>query len=183
MDKSKYVERVTANVKTIIKHDVNSGFDRTPADYLDMALENLKLCYKMEHRMGLYTTWSMNSSKKLCEIWVEMQPEVLTAIEKYLQDFKHKKLTKDIKATSARVVIRNAMQDEGLKHHFTGQTHRAKVSVLLTPNKAATFYISYKKLNEQLPQVIDSIKIIREELQHLGNNFSINKVYNPKEFI
>ena len=71
-----------------------------------------------------------------------------------------------------------AMKEAGLKHQFTAQTHRAKVSVLITDNRALTTYISYKKLYDQLPNVIESLKIIRHELKSLGSLVTINKAYN-----
>ena len=70
------------------------------------------------------------------------------------------------------------MKEAGLKHQFTAQTHRAKVSVLITDNRALTTYISYKKLYEQLPRLIESLKVIMHELESLGSLVSINKAYN-----
>lgn len=182
MDNTKYLENIFKDLKATIKYDVNAENDRPQHKYLDIALENLKLSYKTANRLSRFTPWSFESTKEVTKIWLEIQPEVLSAIEKFLQEFKHKKLTKEIQATTARAAIKAAMQEAGLKHHFTGQTHRAKVSVLITDNKALTFYLTYRKVHEQLPQIIESLKCIRQELEFFGKNFSINKAYHISEF-
>ena len=182
MDNSKYTEGINDHIKTLIKQDVNSGIDRPVTAYLQCALETLKRRYQAMNKWGRYQPWSSESTAKITKLWGELEPELTACIDKHLHEFKHKKLTKDIKATTAKAAIRAAMQEAGIKHQFVGQTHRAKVSVLLTENKALTFYVSYKNLNEQLPPIIKSLKLIKQELACLGNNISINKVYNIAEW-
>ena len=181
MDNSKYTDGIDDHLKALIKQDVNSGIDRPVTTYLQCALETLKRRYQAMNKWG-HQPWSSESTAKTTKLWGELEPKLAASIEKHLYEFKHKKLTKDIRATSAKATIRAAMQEAGLKHQFVGQTHRAKVSVLLTKNKALTFYVSYKKLNEQLPHIIKSLKLIRQELECFGNNISINKVYNIAEW-
>jgi hypothetical protein len=84
---------------------------------------------------------------------------------------------------TARAAIKAAMQEAGLKHQFTGQTYRARVSVLITQNRAITIYISYKKMHEQLPRIIESLKLICQEIDCLGKDVIVNKAYNIGEFI
>lgn len=183
MDCKAYMDVIVKDVKEVIKFDIGAGIDRPMNHYLDRALENLKRRFQMSHKWSRYKAWSAESRKEVTDTWIEIQPEVLSAIEKYIYEFKQKKLTKEIKSATAKAAIKAAMEEAGLKHHFTGQTHRAKVSVLLTSNKALTIYISYKKLYEQLPRIIESLKLIRQELEHLGANTSINKVYDIDQFI
>lgn len=49
--------------------------------------------------------------------------------------------------------------------------------------KHVTIHIPYKKMHEQLPRIMESLKLIRQELECLGNNVSINKIYNMAEFV
>ena len=84
-------------------------------------------------------------------------------------------MTKDIKASSAKAVIDAAMKEAGLKYRYTGQTHRAKLSVLITKDRCLTLYIAYSKLNDQLPRIIQSLKVIKGELEVLGSSITINK--------
>lgn len=55
----------------------------------------------------------------------EMDTDLDEFIEEYLKELRHKKMTKDIKSSSAKAVIAAAMKDTGLKYHYSGQTHRA----------------------------------------------------------
>ena len=92
-----------------------------------------------------------------------------------LKQLRHKKMTKDIKSSSAKAVLAAAMKDAGLKYRYTGQTHRAKLSVLITKDRCLTVYLAYSKLNDQLPHVIRSLKNIKHELDTLGNGITISK--------
>lgn len=92
-----------------------------------------------------------------------------------LKQLRHKKMTKDIKSSSAKAVIAAAMKDAGLKYRDSGQTHRAKLSVLITKDRCLTVYLAYSKHNDQLPHVILSLKNIKHELDTLGNAFTISK--------
>ena len=84
-------------------------------------------------------------------------------------------MTKDIKSSSAKAVIAAAMKEAGLKYRYTGQTHRAKVSVLITKDRCLTVYIAYSRLNDQLPGIIQSLKNIKQELDALGGGITISK--------
>lgn len=183
MKMTTYSSTLIENLKVFIKYDIEAGIDRPIKEYLDRALISLKKHYQIVNKRGDYQTWSQESLNEVIGMWMKMQPEVLAAIDKYLKEFKLKKLTKEINATSAKIVIQEAMEEAGLKHQFTAQMHRAKVSVLLTRNKALTIYISYKKLHQDLPRIMESLKLIRKELETLGGNISIHKVYDSDSYI
>lgn len=178
MDDNKYTEGINDHLKILIKEDVNSGIDRPVTSYLQCAMETLKRRFQAMNKWSRYQPWSSESTAEITKLWFRLEPELVAVIEKHLQEFKCKKLTKDIKATAAKAAIKAAMREAGLKYQFTGQTHRAKVSVLLAKRQVLTFYVSYKKLNEQLPQIINSLKLIKQELECLGNNVSINNKVN-----
>ena len=182
-DYSVYTEGILKDLKELIRSDVNAGMDRNPGEYMDRALENMKRSYQMANKMSRYQAWSIRNRKDLMDIWAAIQSDILTGVEKYMKDCKHKKLTKEIRMATARAAIKAAMQEAGLKHQFTGQTYRARVSVLITQNRAITIYISYKKMHEQLPRIIESLKLICQEIDCLGKDVIINKAYNIGEFI
>lgn len=75
------------------------------------------------------------------------------------------------------------MQEAGLKHQFTGQTYRARVSVLITQSRAITIYISYMKMHEQLQRIVESLKLICQEIDYLGKDVFISKAYDLEEYI
>ena len=170
-----YVLRIISTVKDVLKNEVSSGTDKGEAHYLSMCLDLLKRLYQMDRKWSRFHAWSYESTEEVSHIWNTIQPELAEFIEGHLKQLRSKKMTKDIKASSAKAVIDAAMKEAGLKYRYTGQTHRAKLSVLITKDRCLTLYIAYSKLNDQLPRIIQSLKVIKGELEVLGSSITINK--------
>jgi hypothetical protein len=170
-----YVLRIISTIKDVLKNEVSSGTDKGEAHYLSMCLDLLKRLYQMDRKWSRFHAWSYESTEEVSHIWNTIQPELAEFIEGHLKQLRSKKMTKDIKASSAKAVIDAAMKEAGLKYRYTGQTHRAKLSVLITKDRCLTLYIAYSKLNEQLPRIIQSLKVIKGELEVLGSSITINK--------
>ena len=170
-----YTVRLINSIKDVIKNEVSSGNDKGEAHYLSLCLDLLKRFYQMDRKWSRFHAWSYESTEEVAHIWNTIQPELSEFIQDYLKQLRHKKMTKDIKSSSAKAVIAAAMKDAGLKYRYTGQTHRAKLSVLITKDRCLTVYLAYSKLNDQLPHVIQSLKNIKHELDTLGNAFTISK--------
>ena len=170
-----YVLRIISTLKDVLKNEVSSGTDKGEAYYLSMCLDLLKRLYQMDRKWSRFHAWSYESTEEVSHIWNTIQPELAEFIEGHLKQLRSKKMTKDIKASSAKAVIDAAMKEAGLKYRYTGQTHRAKLSVLITKDRCLTVYIAYSKLNEQLPRIIQSLKVIKGELEVLGSSITINK--------
>jgi hypothetical protein len=170
-----YVLRIISTIKDVLKNEVSSGTDKGEAHYLSMCLDLLKRLYQMDRKWSRFHAWSYESTEEVSHIWNTIQPELAEFIEGHLKQLRSKKMTKDIKASSAKAVIDAAMKEAGLKYRYTGQTHRAKLSVLITKDRCLTVYIAYSKLNEQLPRIIQSLKVIKGELEVLGSSITINK--------
>ena len=171
-----YVLRIISTLKDVLKNEVSSGTDKGEAYYLSMCLDLLKRLYQMDRKWSRFHAWSYESTEEVSHIWNTIQPELAEFIEGHLKQLRSKKMTKDIKASSAKAVIDAALKEAGLKYRYTGQTHRAKLSVLITKDRCLTVYIAYSKLNEQLPRIIQSLKVIKGELEVLGSSITINKV-------
>ena len=170
-----YVLRIISTIKDVLKNEVSSGTDKGEAHYLSMCLDLLKRLYQMDRKWSRFHAWSYESTEEVSHIWNTIQPELAEFIEGHLKQLRSKKMTKDIKASSAKAVIDAALKEAGLKYRYTGQTHRAKLSVLITKDRCLTVYIAYSKLNEQLPRIIQSLKVIKGELEVLGSSITINK--------
>ena len=170
-----YVLRIISTIKDVLKNEVSSGTDKGEAHYLSMCLDLLKRLYQMGRKWSRFHAWSYESTEEVSHIWNTIQPELAEFIEGHLKQLRSKKMTKDIKASSAKAVIDAAMKEAGLKYRYTGQTHRAKLSVLITKDRCLTLYIAYSKLNDQLPRIIQSLKVIKGELEVLGSSITINK--------
>jgi hypothetical protein len=170
-----YTVRLINSIKDVIKNEVSSGNDKGEAHYLSLCLDLLKRFYQMDRKWSRFHAWSYESTEEVAHIWNTIQPELSEFIQDYLKQLRHKKMTKDIKSSSAKAVIAAAMKDAGLKYRYSGQTHRAKLSVLITKDRYLTVYIAYSKLNEQLPRIINSLKVIKGELDAIGSSITINK--------
>ena len=170
-----YVLRIISTLKDVLKNEVSSGTDKGEAYYLSMCLDLLKRLYQMDRKWSRFHAWSYESTEEVSHIWDKIQPELAEFIEGHLKQLRSKKMTKDIKASSAKAVIDAALKEAGLKYRYTGQTHRAKLSVLITKDRCLTLYIAYSKLNDQLPRIIQSLKVIKGELEVLGSSITINK--------
>ena len=170
-----YVLRIISTIKDVLKNEVSSGTDKGEAHYLSMCLDLLKRLYQMDRKWSRFHAWSYESTEEVSHIWNTIQPELAEFIEGHLKQLRSKKMTKDIKASSAKAVIDTALKEAGLKYRYTGQTHRAKLSVLITKDRCLTLYIAYSKLNDQLPRIIQSLKVIKGELEVLGSSITINK--------
>ena len=170
-----YVLRIISTLKDVLKNEVSSGTDKGEAYYLSMCLDLLKRLYQMDRKWSRFHAWSYESTEEVSHIWNTIQPELAEFIEGHLKQLRSKKMTKAIKASSAKAVIDAALKEAGLKYRYTGQTHRAKLSVLITKDRCLTVYIAYSKLNEQLPRIIQSLKVIKGELEVLGSSITINK--------
>ena len=171
-----YVLRIISTLKDVLKNEVSSGTDKGEAYYLSMCLDLLKRLYQMDRKWSRFHAWSYESTEEVSHIWNTIQPELAEFIEGHLKQLRSKKMTKDIKASSAKAVIDAALKEAGLKYRYTGQAHRAKLAVLITKDRCLTVYIAYSKLNEQLPRIIQSLKVIKGELEVLGSSITINKV-------
>ena len=170
-----YVLRIISTLKDVLKNEVSSGTDKGEAYYLSMCLDLLKRLYQMDRKWSRFHAWSYESTEEVSHIWNTIQPELAAFIEGHLKQLRSKKMTKDIKASSAKAVIDAALKEAGLKYRYTGQTHRAKLSVWITKDRCLTLYIAYSKLNDQLPRIIQSLKVIKGELEVLGSSITINK--------
>ena len=175
MDKQALLKTISDYIKTSIREDVRIGFEKPVSHYLDSAKREIRSRHAFSKHSGLLKRLTNRDVEKCCQ---EINDELVDIINGYIHEYKNKKMTKEIKATTAQAVIKAAMQEAGLKHHFIAQTYRAKVLYPICPNRYLAFYITYSRLQEQLPQVIESLKKIEEGMNGLGKNPTINRSYN-----
>ena len=183
MERQKYLESILQSQKSIIKTDVDSGLEKSVSHYLDRALTQLKQEYKNGKSWSRFSVWPSENVKDVVQIWESIKPEVLEGINGYLKQYRSQKMTREIRATSAQAVIAEAMKDAGLKHKFIAQVHRAKVLVLIGGNSCITFHVLYSRLMQDLPRIIDSLKIINEQVENIGSKILFAKAYGYDNWI
>ena len=183
MERQKYLESILQSQKSIIKTDVDSGLEKSVSHYLDRALTQLKQEYKNGKSWSRFNVWPSENVKDVVQIWESIKPEVLEGINGYLKQYRSQKMTREIRATSAQAVIAEAMKEAGLKHKFIAQVHRAKVLVLIGGNSCITFHVLYSRLMQDLPRIIDSLKIINEQVENIGSKVLFAKAYGYDNWI
>ena len=183
LERQQYVETILRNLKGTIKTDVDSALEKSITHYLDSALVQLKQIYKMGKSWNRFSVLPSENVKDIVQIWESIKPEILDGIIKSLKDYKSRKMTKEIKAASAQAVIAEAMKEAGLKHKFIAQVHRAKVMVLIGGNSSLTFHVLYSKLMQDLPRIIESVKIISDQVDRIGSKVVFNKAYASDNWI
>ena len=183
MERQKYLESILLSQKSIIKTDVDSGLEKSVSHYLDRALTQLKQEYKNGKSWSRFSVWPSENVKDVVQIWESIKPEVLEGINGYLKQYRSQKMTREIRATSAQAVIAEAMKEAGLKHKFIAQVHRAKVLVLIGGNSCITFHVLYSRLMQDLPRIIDSLKIINEQVENIGSKVLFAKAYGSDNWI
>ena len=183
MERQKYLESILQSLKSIIKTDVDSGLEKSVSHYLDRALTQLKQEYKNGKSWSRFSVWPSENVKDVVQIWESIKPEVLEGINGYLKQYRSQKMTREIRATSAQAVIAEAMKEAGLKHKFIAQVHRAKVLVLIGGNSCITFHVLYSRLMQDLPRIIDSLKIINEQVENIGSKVLFAKAYGYNNWI
>ena len=175
-DNSKYTEGLLDALKDDIRYNISAGVELPLTDYLDKMLNIMKRRYESMNKWGRFHTWSRESLQEVVHIWEEAKPELIKKLEDYIKQCKSRKMTKDIKIVSSRILIKTTMEEAGLQYRFEGQTYRAKVTVRISDTRALIVYIPYSKINENLPRTMEAIKLIREQFEILGKNTTLAKV-------
>ena len=117
-----YKDIIIKDLKDLIKNDVSSGIDKPCTEYVNRAYNMLNRHYRFSQKHIIGMKLDPHYDSDINHLWLVLEPEVISAIERYLQEYRHKKLTKEIRVTSAKAVIKAAMKQAGLKYHFVGQT-------------------------------------------------------------
>jgi hypothetical protein len=182
MTQEDYLLYVMDILKPMIRHNISIGVDKTLDQYLNIAFQNVGNSYHTPGKWTKLMFWTRENENEFMCLWLKMKPDLLAAIEKYIKVCKNRKLTKDIKSATAYAMIKSAMGAADLRFQYTGQTHRAKVSVLIASNRAITLYIPYKRINEYLPQIMESLNLIKKGMETLDNNTTIDRAYNTGQW-
>ena len=104
-------------------------------------------------------------------------PELEKAISGAIHRYMKRKMVTEINAVSGEALVDAAMTEADLTYRYTAQMYRAKIEVKLNDKNALTFYISYKKIGEELPKAVSAAKSLIEILNSFGPNTSIRKTY------
>ena len=74
------------------------------------------------------------------------------------------------------------MKNTELEFIFMAQKFRAKVEVKISPKSKVTFFVSYKKVFDELDNLIESAKSIKENMEKLGSTATIKRIFSTDNF-
>lgn len=177
MTTAEYFENTKKFLEEIIRSDVKRETVRPESSYMDMGIRHIKKIYVEQNgRRGSFV-WKPHELKELNDLWMRMKPDLEKAVSEAIHRYRKRKMVTEINAISGEAIVKAAMTDAGLTYRYTAQMYRAKVEVRLNDKNALTFYISYKKIGEELPKAVSAAKSLIEILNSFGPNTSIRKTY------
>ena len=179
MEKAEYLKLVKKHLDERIRENVKSGTEVSERKYLDNALAYTKMLYKddPDRRTSKQRHfWSSGELHGITQMWESMRPELEKHIQEALMKYRSRRMVAEINALSAEALIDAAMKEAGLKHLFEAQTYRAKVRVKITDKNKIIIYLNYKKIHEQLPKAIESLKVLVSTLESMNYGTTIQKI-------
>lgn len=176
-EKEQYIAKIQQLIRPEMRENIKCGFEKSEIQYLERCR---KLFYSMKSGTPTALARFFGNGKKeeqqTHELWKELEPEVNLMISGTLRSIKAQQMKSAINAVTAKSLIMCGMADAGLQFSFTAQRYRAKIEVKLSDTSKLVFYVNYKKAIEVLPTVIESAKIIKENIGKLGSGAVINKI-------
>ena len=179
METAEYLKNVRKHIEERIRENVKQGIEVSESDYLDQALSYTKTLYKSvtEKRTSkMMYFWRSSDLEDVMAIWNSIRPELEKCIPKAIMNYRSRRMVSEINAVSAEAMVSAAMKEAGLKHLFEAQLYRAKVRVQITEKSKIVIYLNYKKINDELPKAIESLKRLVAILDEMGAGTSIQKI-------
>lgn len=181
MDTTVYLQALKKKLSDEIRKNVNSGRNIPENHYMNYALMELKVLYKSRlQRDGALLEklipWKSEDLDKITKIWNDISPEVQKHISERIKHYRSHRIAVEINQLTAKVRISESMDEAGLKYIIIPQTHRAKVAVKISSNNKLIFYLNYKKMNEELPRVVEAAKSMIILMESFGSSASVQKM-------
>ena len=181
-DKKYYIETVNKLIRNDIKTDMKNNTNKTERHYLSECLEYLN---KLHNGWNPSSGWFYGRYERNDEayaLWVDTKQELSDIIVSTIKECKAKQMQMNINAVTAKSIISNKMKAAGLEFIFTAQQYRAKLEVKISAKSKLTFFVGYKKVFDELDNLIESAKSIKENMDKLGGNATIKKIFSTDSF-
>ena len=175
-EKEQYIAKIQQLIRPEMRENIKCGFEKSEIEYLERCR---KLFISMHTGKPTALVRFFGNGKKdeqILEQWKELEPEVSHMLSGTLRSIKAQQMKSAINAVTAKSLIMCGMADAGLQFAFTAQRYRAKIEVKVSDTSKLVFYVNYKKAIEVLPTVIESAKIIKENIGKLGSGALINRI-------
>ena len=181
-DRKYYIETVNKLIRSDINEDIKNNTNKSEMHYLSECLEYLNRLHNGWDPSSGWFYGGRGKNDDAYALWVDAKQELTDTITSAIKACKAKQMQMNINAVTAKVLISNKMKAAGLEFIFTAQQYRAKVEVKISAKSKLTFFVSYKKLQEELSSLIESAKSIKENMEKLGGNATIKRIFSTDNF-
>jgi hypothetical protein len=180
MKTQKYLLEIEKKLSRTIREQIKSGASVSEQKLLSMSLDHLKRLYtevpdNTDIPKKLFC-WRSSDLDSVIKMWNDIKPDIEKHISETIKACRSMKMVTEIRQFTAQSLIKEAMDEAGLKCLIVPQTYRAKVAVRLGRNNKFVFYISYKRTAEDLERCIPAVKTMIETMDSLGSLASIQKM-------
>ena len=174
-DRKYYIETVNKLIRNDIKTDMKNNIKETEKHYMSLCLEYLNKLHNGWDPSSRWFYGRNNRNDEAYALWVDAKQELTDTITSAIKACKAKQMQMNINGVTAKVIISNKMKAAGLEFIFTAQQYRAKLEVKISPKSKLTFFVSYKKVFDELDNLIESAK------SHKGEHGETRRQCNNKE--
>ena len=177
-----YIETVNKLIRNDIKTDMKNNINKTERHYLSECLEYLNRLHNGWDPSSRWFYGGRGKNDDAYALWVDAKQELSDIIVSTIKENKAKEMQMNINAVTAKALISIEMKKAGLEYIFTAQQFRAKIEVKISSKSKLTFFVGYKKLQDELSSLVESAKVIKENMVKLGGNATIKKILSIDSF-
>ena len=177
-----YIETVNKLIRNDIKTDMKNNINKTERHYLSECLEYLNRLHNGWDPSSRWFYGGRGKNDDAYALWVDAKQELSDMIVSTIKENKAKEMQMNINAVTAKALISIEMKKAGLEYIFTAQQFRAKIEVKISSKSKLTFFVGYKKLQDELSSLVESAKVIKENMVKLGGNATIKKILSIDSF-
>lgn len=146
-------------------------------DCLRSSLNRIEAMFRSE-RQQHYEKLPLRDRKDLDVLLGHFRPKLVEEISRIQTEYMRQRMVTGINATTAQQLLPAAFAKEGLRAIVEGQTHRAKVEILVAPTMKLKFYVRYRDLNSKkdiVDNVVRAVLDLKDAVTRLGSSVMVTK--------
>lgn len=180
MTNQEYLEKIREQISKEIIRDSRFGSAENEAIYLDRSMIYLKRLYSgftlSEVPAKFYFPWHRKDLAAINVIWENIKPQLEKFVSAKLKKMKSAIMIQEINELSTSAKISEVMKQNGFQYYIQAQVHRIRMTVKVGPKNKATFYIRYKKTDEDLGTALTGIRALISLIGSLDTKSSIENI-------
>ena len=160
-----YRERIRDTHRFVVEDCLRSSLNR---------IEAMFRAERKQHKQKL----PEQDRKDLDVLLGYFRPKLKDEISRIQTEYMRQRMVSNINATTAQQLLPQAFAKEGLRALVEGQTHRAKVEILVAPTMKLKFYVRYRDLNSKkdiVDNVVRAVLDLKDAVTRLGSSVMVTK--------